>query len=96
MTLEILTPEHKIFNGEVRAVQLPGKEGLFQILEGHAALISSLSAGEVKIELSQARPKDAPLHPLLKAAPQSDHLLHLHIEGGVVEVNQQKVILLAS
>jgi len=84
MTLEILTPEHKIFNGEVRAVQLP------------AALISSLSAGEVKIELSQARPKDAPLHPQLQAAPQSDHLLHLHIEGGVVEVNQQKVILLAS
>jgi F-type H+-transporting ATPase subunit epsilon len=33
MTLEILTPEHKIFSGEVYGVQLPGIAGLFEVLD---------------------------------------------------------------
>lgn len=50
MQLDILTPEGKVFSGEVNAVQLPGIDGLFQILNNHAPLISALSAGKVKIE----------------------------------------------
>ena len=35
MTLEILTPERKIFSGDVYGVQLPGIDGMFEVLEKH-------------------------------------------------------------
>ena len=49
MTLEILTPEQKIFSGEVYGVQLPGISGLCEVLEKHAPLVSALKAGTLKI-----------------------------------------------
>ena len=49
MTLEILTPEKKIFSGDVYGVQLPGIEGMFEVLEKHAPLVSALKAGKLKI-----------------------------------------------
>ena len=49
MTLEILTPEKKIFCGEVYGVQLPGITGLFEVLDKHAPLVSALGKGNLKI-----------------------------------------------
>jgi len=49
MHLEIVTPEAKIFEGEVRHVQLPGKEGLFGILNNHAPIVATLVKGKVKV-----------------------------------------------
>ena len=49
MTLEILTPEHKIFSGEVYGVQLPGIAGLFEVLDKHAPMVSALKDGKLKI-----------------------------------------------
>jgi len=47
--LEILTPESKIFAGEVTLVSLPGTKGYFEILNNHAPIISTLGAGKVKV-----------------------------------------------
>jgi F-type H+-transporting ATPase subunit epsilon len=49
MNLEILTPEKKLFSGDVYGVQLPGTTGLFEVLDKHAPLISALKAGRLKI-----------------------------------------------
>ena len=49
MTLEILTPEKKIFSGEVYGVQLPGIDGSFEVLDKHAPLVSALKSGTLKI-----------------------------------------------
>lgn len=49
MHLEILTPEHKVYNGNVYGVQLPGTEGSFEILENHAPLIAALGKGRMKV-----------------------------------------------
>lgn len=49
MTLEILTPEKKLYSGDVYGVQLPGIGGLFEILDKHAPLVSALSKGKLKI-----------------------------------------------
>ena len=49
MNLEILTPEKKIFSGEVYGVQLPGISGSFEVLEKHAPIVSALKAGKLKI-----------------------------------------------
>ena len=46
MHLDILTPEGKVYSGEADAVQLPGLDGLFQVLNNHAPL----RKGIVKVE----------------------------------------------
>lgn len=49
MNLVILSPEQEIFSGAVKSVKVPGASGSFEMLENHAAIVSSLSAGEVRI-----------------------------------------------
>lgn len=48
MHLEILTPEKKIFEGDVTIVTFPGANGSFQVMENHAPLISLLNEGRVE------------------------------------------------
>ncbi len=47
MKLEILTPENRLFKGEVQSVTVPGKKGQFMVLRNHAPIISTLSRGKV-------------------------------------------------
>jgi F-type H+-transporting ATPase subunit epsilon len=49
MTLEILTPEKKLYSDTVYAVQLPGITGSFEVMEKHAPMVSALGKGNVKI-----------------------------------------------
>ena len=49
MNLEILTPESKIFSGDVYGVQLPGISGSFELLDKHAPMVSALKNGNLKI-----------------------------------------------
>lgn len=49
MLLEIVTPDRKVFEGEVTSVMVPGTNGTFQMLNNHAAIISTLINGQVKI-----------------------------------------------
>lgn len=95
MQLEIITPESKIFNGQADAVQLPGKDGLFQVLDNHAPLISSLTEGVVKIDLPDSYKKYDDLSGKIEPDKSNDRVLRLPITGGVVEVQNNKVILLA-
>jgi len=48
--LEILTPNGEIYNGDAVSVVLPGKEGEFGVLAGHASLTTLLEAGVVDVE----------------------------------------------
>lgn len=47
MKLRIVSPEKVVFDGEVSSVIVPGTVGQFEILEGHAPIISSLEHGVV-------------------------------------------------
>lgn len=47
MFLEIVTPAKKVFEGEVSIVTFPGIDGMFQVLNNHAPLVSTLKAGEL-------------------------------------------------
>jgi F-type H+-transporting ATPase subunit epsilon len=49
MLLEILTPDKKVYEGEIISVQIPGADGSFQVLKNHAPLVSSLGTGKVKV-----------------------------------------------
>lgn len=77
MNLEIITPDKKVYSGEVEAVKLPGAEGSFGILNNHAPIIASLKKGTIKVTDSKK------------------HVENFEINGGVVEVQNNKVIVLA-
>ncbi|MGE4574042.1 FoF1 ATP synthase subunit delta/epsilon, partial [Parachlamydia sp.] len=48
--LMIVTPEKKVYEGQVYSIKAPGEEGSFQILSHHASMIISLRKGEMIIE----------------------------------------------
>ena len=49
MKIEIITPEQKIFEGDINSVRVPGKKGSFQVLKNHAPIVSTLDSGAVTI-----------------------------------------------
>jgi F-type H+-transporting ATPase subunit epsilon len=53
MKLVVLTPEKEYFNGEVKSVKVPGTTGGFEILNNHAPIVSSLTAGHVGITTTE-------------------------------------------
>ena len=52
MNIVVLTPEKEVYQGEAKAVNVPGVSGQFEILNNHAPLVSSLKTGKVKLTLS--------------------------------------------
>lgn len=76
MLLEIYTPDEKVFEGQVDSATFPGSKGAFQVLNNHAALISTLDQGKVIYK-------------------NKNEVHEIMIRGGVVEVLNNKVILLA-
>ena len=52
MFLEILTPDKKIFAGEVGSVTVPGAQGAFQVLSNHAPIISTLEDGKLTVKIN--------------------------------------------
>ena len=77
MFLEIITPEEKVFEGDVQSVQLPGTEGSFQILDNHAPVVSTLKKGNLVLVDTNNESKE------------------IEVNGGVVEVNSNHIIVLA-
>jgi F-type H+-transporting ATPase subunit epsilon len=55
MTLEILTPDKPVFEGEATSVTLPGTLGFFEILNHHAPIISTLEDGKVTVRNGSAK-----------------------------------------
>ena len=82
MNLEILTPEKKLYSGEVYGVQMPGISGSFEVLDKHAPLISALKPGRLKVL------KDKP------TGSTQGSLANFDIQGGFVEVLNNKVTVL--
>jgi len=75
--IEIITPEKKIYEGDIRSLKVPGKKGAFQVLKDHAAIVSTLIQGKVTVTDMRGIESD------------------FEIEGGVVEVRKNTIILLA-
>ncbi len=76
MYLEIITPDKKVFSGDVVSVLVPGAAGQFQLLNNHAPIISTLITGKVKVKTGKEE-------------------LEFSVKAGVVEMINNKVVLLA-
>jgi F-type H+-transporting ATPase subunit epsilon len=80
MFLEIVTPEYKVFEGEVDSAIFPGSDGSFQVLNSHAPMISTLGKGAMTfVKLIEKRREEETIT----------------VDGGVVEVRNNKVTVLA-
>ena len=49
MKIKITKPDSILYDGEAKLAQLPGTGGLFEILNNHAPIISSLGRGTVRL-----------------------------------------------
>lgn len=58
MYLEIVTPDKKVYQGEVTAVQVPGIGGSFEILNNHAPIVSAIEKGNVRVKTSAGEVKN--------------------------------------
>ncbi|MBT0606927.1 FoF1 ATP synthase subunit delta/epsilon [Aequorivita echinoideorum] len=90
MYLEIVTPEASLVAGEVESVTVPGVEGEFQMLNNHAPIVSVLQEGKVKFK---GNPTIA--EAFKNKFTQEDGKWILHINGGTVECNNNRVMVLA-
>jgi F-type H+-transporting ATPase subunit epsilon len=95
MQLEIITPETKIFSGTVTAVQFPGLDGSFQVLAGHAPIIAGLNNGIVKVDLQDAFEMNEKVSPSISTETSNSKVINVTIKGGVMELLNDKIIVLA-
>ena len=77
MLLEIITPEIKLFEGEVNSVKFPGTDGEFGVLNNHAPIISTLTKGSIVV------------------IDNNNESKNFDINGGVIEMQNNKIIVLA-
>lgn len=49
MKVKITKPDSTLYEGEAQLLQLPGSDGLFEILKNHAPIISSLAKGTIRL-----------------------------------------------
>jgi F-type H+-transporting ATPase subunit epsilon len=47
MRIEIVTPDKRVFEGDIKSVRVPGRKGSFQVLKDHAPIVSTLENGPV-------------------------------------------------
>ncbi|MBK9190062.1 MAG: F0F1 ATP synthase subunit epsilon [Crocinitomicaceae bacterium] len=96
MLLEIITPDELLYKGNVSHVVLPGLDGSFGILNMHAPLISALAKGQVKIDQNVSENSNEDLYNgKLNSKHKNDSSFTFEINGGVIEVKDNKIIVLA-
>ena len=50
MQVKIITPDKTAFEGEAKAITFPGNSGEFEVLDQHAAMISLLKKGNMRMK----------------------------------------------
>jgi len=90
MFLEIISPEKTIYSGEVNSVAVPGAQGEFEMLNNHAAIVSSLKKGYIKI-YGDIKLDDS-TKDMFEKGPERGFFLP--INSGTVELKENKVTVL--
>ena len=52
---DIVTPDRKVFSGEIQSIQLPGSEGSFEVLYNHAPIVATLDSGRIRIKTAEGK-----------------------------------------
>jgi F-type H+-transporting ATPase subunit epsilon len=76
---DLVTPERSLRSGEVAMVVVPGTEGDFGVLAGHAPFMSAIRAGAIEIYPNA----------------MTDTPERIRLTGGFAEVNERGLTILA-
>jgi len=90
MYLEIVSPEATLFSGEVTSVSVPGVNGEFEMLNNHAPIVSILKNGDIKISGDITLEEE-----IADKFEKKDGKTTLSINSGTLEINDNKIIILA-
>ena len=90
MQLEIVSPERTLLTADVESVIVPGTDGSFQMLDNHAPIVSTLISGTVKIS-GKIQDSNSLPDSFSVISPKE---IHLSVSSGVVEMKENKVIIL--
>ncbi|MBQ9637988.1 MAG: hypothetical protein IJV22_00335 [Bacteroidales bacterium] len=74
MNVRIIKPDSTLYEGDARLVQLPGTDGLFELMENHAPIIASLRQGVIRI-VAEAGEKVFPVNAGVLKGQQNDILI---------------------
>jgi len=77
MHIEIISPEATLFSGEVTRAKFPGKDGSFEVLNNHAAIVAILKKGKIRL------------------VDTNNQTTYYEVNGGVIEMQKNKIIVLA-
>ncbi len=58
MFVKVITPDQEVFEGEVSQAKFPGTSGEFEVLNNHAALISTLNKGKMMLNTASEGQKE--------------------------------------
>jgi F-type H+-transporting ATPase subunit epsilon len=95
MRLEIVSPEAVLFSSTVDSISVPGTDGEFQMLNNHAAVVSTLKQGTIKIHVhNQEHLELDELHGKIVAHSDDDKVLTIAINSGTIELKNNKAIIL--
>ena len=75
MKVKITKPDSTVFEGEAKLLQLPGTGGLFEILQNHAPIISSLSKGTIRLVTNDDETKTPDIRGGVGKGQQKDILI---------------------
>lgn len=92
MNIKILTPETVVFEGDVKSVMLPGKNGNFHIMKDHAAIVASLVGGRVRV-YTETIAENFEHH--FTKENEKESVFSFPVRSGVVEFSNNKGIILA-
>tara|TARA_B100000795_G_C22410567_1_gene290675 strand:+ start:47 stop:340 length:294 start_codon:yes stop_codon:yes gene_type:complete len=95
MHLEVVSPEAVLFSSKVDFISVPGTDGEFQMLNNHAAIVSTLKEGIVKIHVhTQEHLELDDLHGKIIRHADDDKILTLAIKSGTIELKDNNAIIL--
>jgi len=95
LNITVLTPEKEIFRGPITSVKVPGDKGQFQVLNNHAAIVSSLGAGKVTIVTAKGEYQYFDTDSgSIQTGVEPDKVMTFKIKKGFIEVLHNEVSLL--
>lgn len=86
---EIVTPQRKLFKINCLSVTLPGLDGEFEILSGHAALLTALKTGIASVK--EPKSSEEEYDQLFSTSPKNFRFM---IAEGFAEISHKKVTVL--
>ena len=95
MLLEVITPDETLFKGKVSHVVLPGLDGSFGILKGHAPMVSALNKGLMKVDQIVAENNNEDFAGKYNEEFKEKESFTFEINGGVTEVKEDRILVLA-